>query len=38
VNDGHAIAPLGLVEIVGRDQHGRTRTGETIDQAPEVAT
>ena len=32
-----AVAALGLVHVVGRDQHGHARGGEAVDLVPELA-
>ena len=32
-----AVAALGLVHVVGRDQHGEAFAGEVVDHVPELA-
>ena len=34
---GDLVAALGLVHVVGRDQHGHALVGEPVDLVPEVA-
>ena len=37
VDDRHAIAALGLVQVVRRHEHGRAAVRQVVDQPPELA-